>query len=186
MGYATKRLFVKATRKDLVQFLNGTKDKQEYKRGIAILLRADGKSFGEIKKTVGIARNTAVMWVGNFRKKGIDALRTKPRSGRPPVLKLSEKKEIIKIALTKPNLFGHLRSEWSLRFLINHLSKELGIKVSRSHLQRILSESGIKFKRPKATIDNKNAIFYRKSKEIRNYKKIASALEKKSLAGIRG
>lgn len=181
-----KKLFIKATRREVERFREETKDKDEYRRASAILLKAERKTYKEIAKTVGVIRNTAIVWVRNFRKKGIEALKTHKPGGQIPTLTMKEKKIVVKTALSKPNFFGHLKSEWSLRFLSRHLSKETGIKVSKSHIHRILTESGIKFKRPKATINNRNPAYYRKKKEIESYKKIAPALKKKSVDWLSG
>lgn len=148
-----REIFVKASRSDVERFREETRDKDEYRRALAILLHADGKSYREVAEIVGVKRNAAIVWARNFRNKGLEALKTHSPPGRTPELTREEKEAIIKTALNKPNMFGYLKSEWSLRLLARHLSKELGIKVSKSHIHRLLTKAGIKFKRPKASID---------------------------------
>jgi transposase len=78
-----------------------------------------------------------------YKSIGIEGLKTKPHPGKKPRIGKKEKKIIAEIALKNPKSFGYLKNDWSIRFLARHLSKELGIKISRAHLHRILHEIGL-------------------------------------------
>jgi transposase len=69
-----KKIFIKASRSDVERFRKETKDKNEYRRASAILLHADGKSYREVAEMLGVKRNAGVVWVRNFRNKGLEAL----------------------------------------------------------------------------------------------------------------
>ena len=101
------------------------------------------------------------------------------RLGKKPRIGEKEKKLIAEIALKSPKAFGYLKNDWSIRFLANHLSKEVGIKISKSHLHRILHELGLAYKRPKAYVKSKDQDYEIKKKALESYKKIAKALLKK-------
>jgi len=65
-----------------------------------------------------------------------------------------------------------------VRDIARALSAE-GIKVSRSYVHDMLRELGLTYKRPKLTVKSNDPNYYRKAKEVRNYKQAASALAKK-------
>lgn len=43
----------------------------------------DGKSEREVSKMLNKGYSTIKLWVGKYKKEGLDGLRDKPRSGRP-------------------------------------------------------------------------------------------------------
>ena len=50
----------------------------------AILLLDGGLSAAEIARTLGVHRNTVYNWIKRFDHDGLEGLRDRPRSGRPP------------------------------------------------------------------------------------------------------
>jgi len=60
----------------------------------------------------------------------------------------------------------------------------VGIKISKSHLHRILHELGLSYKRPKAYVKSKDKDYEEKKKALEGYKKISKALLKKSNISI--
>jgi len=55
------------------------------RRARAILLLADGVSYVETARLVGLADRHVRKWVRRFVREGLDGLDDLPRSGRPPV-----------------------------------------------------------------------------------------------------
>lgn len=55
------------------------------RRARMVLLRAEGHSISEVSRRVGVAPVVVYKWLKRYRKKGIQGLGDKPRSGRPPV-----------------------------------------------------------------------------------------------------
>ena len=92
-----------------------------------------------------------------------------------------QKKIITEIALKSPTAFGYLKNEWSVRLLARHLTKELGIKISKTHVWEILHDLGIVYKRPKAVVKSPDPDYEEKAVKLRGFKKVASTLEKKGL-----
>jgi hypothetical protein len=81
--------------------------------------------------------------------------------------------------------FGFLKGRWVVRDIARALAAE-GIEVSRSYVYDLLKGLGFTYKRPKLTVKSNDPNYYRKAKEVRNYKRIAPALEKKSPRSVRG
>ena len=63
-----------------------TSDKKEYRRAVAVLQKADGKTYDYIAREHRVHIRTAKKWVGNyFRKYGIKGLKIrKNHDGRKP------------------------------------------------------------------------------------------------------
>jgi transposase len=154
-------------------------DKDEYKRALAIIHRSRGIPYSHIASMLGVHIRSIQRWISQYRQMGIEGLKTKPHPGKKPRIGKKEKRLIEKIALKSPKAFGYLKNDWSIRFLATHLSKELGIKVSKSHLHRILHELGLAYKRPKAYVKSPDPDYEAKKKALEGYKKISKALLKK-------
>ena len=163
----------------LKKFLSNARDSGEYRRGVALMLKAEGYSFKDISSRLGVGHRSVCRWVKGYKLRGLDSLRTKPRAGRRPRLSGEERRLIVETALKDPKLFGYLRNDWSIRLLSEHLTRRLGIKVSKSHVWRMLREAGIVYKRPKAVVRSPDPDYEDKARKVEGYKKAASALEKR-------
>ena len=73
-------------------FVSKTKDKVEYVRGTALLLRAKGKKTGEVADELGVCMGAVFKWERLYAKLGVKGLRRKRPSGRPPEKKKQAKK----------------------------------------------------------------------------------------------
>ena len=130
---------------------------------------------------LGVTRRSVDRWIEAYRVRGIEGLRRKPPPGRRPKITGDQRKAIVEAALKSPRAFGYLRNEWSVRLLAEHLSRELGIKISKSLVWLILKELGIAYKRPKAVVRSQDPDYEEKEKILAGYKNSASDLLKRGL-----
>ncbi|ACP49130.1 hypothetical protein YN1551_2108 [Sulfolobus islandicus Y.N.15.51] len=94
---------------DLVQAYEEEKDARIKERILAVKLHlVDGKSEKEVSKMLNKGYSTIKLWVGKYKKEGLDGLRDKPRSGRP---RKAEKEKQMGV------------------FLCSHLIRELNAKL---------------------------------------------------------
>ena len=163
---------------ELKRFMRETHDKQEYRRALIALMRAQ-KPYRQIARELGVALSTVYNAVRRYKKNGIDGLRNRKRGGKKLRIGKEEREVIVEISLKNPQLFGFIKNNWSLRALSKFLTQELGIKVSKSHIHRILREAGVVYKRPKTIVKSHDEEYEEKVKEIENYKKVSKALEKR-------
>ena len=168
----------------LEEFTRKTKDKLEYIRGRALVLRAQGKKGDEVARELGVSRGSVYEWESRYAKSGIDGLRRKYSSGRPPEKKTKAMKIIPALMKKDPRLFGFLKGRWVVRDIAKEIEKESGIGISKSHVERIMDELGLSYKRPKLHVKSDDPSYSRKKREVRNYKMIAPALQKKSSDSI--
>lgn len=163
----------------LEEFTNKTNNKLEYIRGRALLLRAKGKSGDEVAAELGVSRGSVYEWESRYAKSGIDGLRRKYSTGRPPEKKTKAKKIIPQLMKQDPKLFGFLKGRWVVRDIAKEIEKETGIGISKTHVERVLQELDLSYKRPKLHVKSDDPNYSRKKREVRSYQRIAPALEKK-------
>lgn len=173
-------------KKELLVFMKNTKDKEEYRRASAVKQKMEGIPYRTIASNVGVNYRNVYDWINNYRKYGLDGIRSKRvNAGRKPVISTDKNKEIVKdIVLNKsPKTFGYLKNTWSIRLLATYLSSLLEMNVSPMQTWRIINDLGIVCKRPKLELE-KGTDYEEKKKKIDGYKKVSSALLKKYSTGI--
>ena len=66
-----------------------------------------------------------------------------------------------------------------MRDIAKEIEKESGVEISKSHVERMLQEFGLSYKRPKLHVQSDDPNYSRKKREVKNYKRIAPALAKR-------
>ena len=155
--------------------------KEEYRRCLAVLLRAQGMPNQDIAGTLGVTGRSVERWIKVYRADGIAGLRHRSHPGNRPRITPDQRKTIIEAALQSPRAFGYLKNEWSIRLLSRHLTRELGIKISKTHVWEILRELRIVYKRPKAVVKSPDPDHEEKARMVEGYKGDAPALLKGGL-----
>jgi transposase len=110
---------------------------------------AAGESPEDVINTWGFHRSCIYDWLAKYREGGIDALRAKRISGRPPKLKGSQLKKLYDIITLKTPL--QLRFEFALwtRAMIRELIREeFGVRLSEVSVGRLLRKLGLSPQRP--------------------------------------
>jgi transposase len=162
----------------LKAFMRNTNNKKEYRRLLAILKKAEGRTFEDIANEHGVSSRSVQRWVAAYIQNGIDGVKMKKPGGSKSGITDEDKEIILSALFNDPHLFGYLRNTWSLRSLAKCLTNELGVPISFKHLQRITNDLGIQCKRPKLELLHGHD--YEEGKElVENYKQIASALKKR-------
>lgn len=76
------------------------------------------------------------MWIDAFNRGGIDALLTRPRSGRPRKIKFETVGDLLRPVLEDPSLAG--QTHWTGVKLHGYLREEAGVEISYSTTMRYL------------------------------------------------
>ncbi len=167
-------------KKELFDFIKNTRNKEEYKRALAVKQKIEGLSYRTIAKNIGVNYRNVYRIVDAYRQERINGTTSKRNNaGRIPKISSEKNKQMIKdIVINKsPSTFGYLKNTWSIRLLAKYLSKELMMNVSPMQTWRIINELGIKYKRPKLALEHEDD-YEEKKKVVDNYKKVSSALLK--------
>lgn len=179
--FPQKLILSKREEADVRKFMGETRSKEEYRRAEAVLYKAEGLSYRTIAKRMNAAYLSVYKWIQRYKKGGVNALRTKTHPGKKPRITPEQRKAIAQTVLQSPQAFGYLKNEWSVRLLAEHLTREMGIRVSKTHVWEILHELGIVYKRAKAVVESPDPDYPEKARRVEGYKKIAPALLKKGL-----
>jgi len=105
--------------------------------------------------------------IHNFNDDGFDSLYPKYSGGRPPKFTLPQRREIKKIALSRPTDLGRPFSTWSLTKLADFLMRE-GVVDDISHegLRLLLREEGVSFQAVKTWKESNDVNFEAKKNRI--------------------
>jgi transposase len=117
-----------------------------WRRAQMILLSAQGMDVAQIAKVAFTSPDRVRAVIHNFNDDGFDSLVPKYAGGRPPTFTLPERREIKKMALSRPVDHGLPFSTWSLTKLAEFLVAE-GVVDDISHegLRLLLREEGVSF-----------------------------------------
>src|ERR671936_2058935 len=128
----------------------GTGSVVTWRRAQMVLLSAQGMPVGKIAEVTFTSADRVRDVIHNFNADGFDSLYPKYKGGRPRTFTLPERREIKKIAKSKPAEHGLPFSTWSLVKLADFLVAE-GVVDDISHegLRILLRQEGVTFQRLK-------------------------------------
>ena len=117
-----------------------------WRRSQMVLLSAQGMDVAQIAKVAFTSADRVREVVNNFNDDGFDSLYPRYAGGRPPKFSLPQRREVKKVALSRPVDHGLPFSTWSLTKLAEFLVAE-GVVDDISHegLRVLLREEGVSF-----------------------------------------
>jgi transposase len=128
----------------------GTGSVVTWRRAQMVLLSAQGTPVTEIAEVTFTSADRVRDVIHNVNADGFDSLYPKYRGGRPKTFTLPERREIKKIAKSKPAEHGLPFSTWSLAKLADFLvAEEVVDDISHEGLRVLLREEGVSFQRMK-------------------------------------
>jgi transposase len=154
-GPVTERLRVREIDDDegrrLVRIVRrGTGSVVTWRRAQMVLLSAQGMDVAAIAKVAFTSEDRVRDVIRNFNADGFSSLYPKYKGGRPPKFTLPQRREIKKIAKSRPADHGLPFSTWSLSKLAEFLVAEGVIDdISHEGLRALLREEGVTFQRLK-------------------------------------
>lgn len=115
----------------------------EYRRRIEIMLLADtGQSQSQICKALGCSSEMARYWIVMAQTGHAHHWSDYPM-GRPKTVNEQYLARLKELVSHSPREYGYPFQRWTAQWLGKHLAKELGIKVSDCHINRLLKEMGL-------------------------------------------
>ena len=99
-----------------------------------ILFSDQGDSIESLRERFGCSRGKVVNWMNRYESGGLDGLRTAKGRGRPPIVKITNKKKVNKI------LRIVARHPQKLDRALAKINKKLGVNMSRDTLKRLLKK----------------------------------------------
>ena len=124
----------------------GTGSVVTWRRAQMVLLSAQNMDVAGIAKVAFTSEDHVRDVIHNFNADGFDSLYPRYRGGHPPKFTLPQRREIKKIAKTKPAEHGLPFSTWSLSKLAEFLVAEGVVNdISHEGLRVLLREEGVTF-----------------------------------------
>ena len=119
-----------------------------WRRAQMVLLSAQGMDAAAITKVAFTSEDRVRDVIRNFNVDGFGSLSPKYKGGRPSIFTLPQRREVKKIARSRPAEHGLPFSAWSLSKLAEFLVAE-GVVDDISHegLRTLLREEGVTFQR---------------------------------------
>ncbi|HBI23007.1 MAG TPA: hypothetical protein DDX84_02080 [Nitrospiraceae bacterium] len=112
----------------------------------ALLLILEGQRPGWIIEVLGLTRQSLNQWMHKVNEEGLEALKTKSRTGRPSQLDQEVRVELGQHIEKSPQDFGINRVQWDGPTLVVHLERHFGIKIKVRQAQYWLHQLGYSLK----------------------------------------
>ena len=86
-------------KRELAKFVALTRDKGEYRRGTAMLMLSGKKRrrVKDVAKELSVSVDAVIRWERSYKKQGLEGLRARAHTGRPPRATRRDKKKIEQI-----------------------------------------------------------------------------------------
>ena len=155
-----------------------------WRRAQMVLLSAQGMDVAQIAQVAFTSPDRVREVLHNFNDDGFDSLVPKYAGGRPPKFTLPERREIKKVALSRPMDHDLPFSTWSLTKLAEFLVAE-GVVDDISHegLRVLLREEGVSFQVIKTWKQSKDPDFEAKKNRVLELYDIADGKAKPKKSG---
>ncbi len=152
----------------------GTGSVVTWRRAQMVLLSAQGMDAAAIAKVAFTSEDRVRDVIHNFNADGFSSLYPRYKGGRPPKFTLGQRREIKKIAKSRPADHDLPFSAWSLSKLAEFLVAE-GVVDDISHegLRALLREEGVTFQRLKTWKTSKDPRYATKKARIEHLYAIA-------------
>ena len=118
---------------------------REVERARMIWALHRGERVPAVARRLGVGPDVVRTWLKRLNAAGLDGLRDRPRSGRPPTYTPEQVGEVIAASLTKPDTLGLPFGSWTLDRLAAYLNEARGIPIKRSRIDEILLAEGLRW-----------------------------------------
>jgi transposase len=107
----------------------------------------DGMSREHAARQAGMDRQTLRDWVLRFNAEGIEGLRDRPRSGRPPWLDDGQLAALKALVLRGPDPERDGISNWRAKDLCRIVERRFGVRYAENGMLRLLHDLGLSWQK---------------------------------------
>jgi transposase len=137
-------------RRLLEQQLQDTRDAGVFRRTLAVLEAAQGRSVTEIARLLRSSRPSIYQWLHAYRRAGDPESLAEHRGGNHRTLWTPALRALLASSLAQPpDTWGYLVVEWTVPLLQEHLARQAGVRPSEDALLQELDRQGYVWKRPR-------------------------------------
>lgn len=134
------------------QLMRETRSRVEARRCRIVLLLSEGLSAAEVHRVVGCVRSTVYQALYRFEDAGFDGLRDQRHHKAPTKVTDELRTRLLAYLDRVPRDYGWQRGTWTLELLSLQLANDTGIRLSQSHVRRVLKQEGCRRGRPRPAL----------------------------------
>jgi len=120
----------------------------EFLRFRAIELRQSGEKVEDIAKFFGVHPASVSRWLGTYKRKGLEGLKSKKATGRKPKLTKEEKMNILECLKQPATDFGFETPLWTTKRVALLINKKTNKSLHYSNVWRLLRKLGLTNQKP--------------------------------------
>src|SRR5260370_15987594 len=114
----------------------------EWRRRRAWEWHEQGGRHKDIAQALGVSTGAVSQWLKRGRASGVEALRTRPRSGRPPKLTVEQRARLPELLARGAEAFGFRGEVWTANRIAEVIGRTFGVRVHRDHVSRVVRRAG--------------------------------------------
>lgn len=111
---------------------------EEGRRLRAWELKQQGWPQKEIAEALGVCQSAVSQWIKRLREGGVAALRTRPRSGRPPKLTEEQRAQLPTLLAQGAEAYGYRGEVWTTKRVAAMIQQVFGVSYHPAHVSRLL------------------------------------------------
>ena len=123
-------------------------------KGARMLLK--GVSQAEVARRLDVARQTVHDWKVLLEAEGFDALKAKPRPGRPLKAPRDAIVALPEILTKGAAAFGYQTDLWTAERVCEVFKEQFGVRYNPAHMTRILHQCGLSWQKPSRRASERN------------------------------
>ena len=127
------------------------------KRLHAVLLNSEGLSSGALASILDTPRSRVSEWLANYEAYGVEGLLEGYRSGRPPLLRERQIRDLYDIIESGPVAYGLDSGVWTSRMISRLIEEEFGVDYHPGHVRKLLHRIGFSVQRPRRVLARADA-----------------------------
>jgi transposase len=157
MGAALGITRTEHTSSELRAICSRCSDGAQVRRLLALALVLDGYSRSEAAALGGMDRQTLRDWVHRYNAYGVDGLKSRHSSGRPPALSEEQKAQLLELVLKGPDPETDKVVRWRCVDLQAEVARRFSVEVHENTIGRWLHELGLTRLQPRPFNPKKDA-----------------------------
>jgi transposase len=126
----------------------GSPEEHEHRRLLAVQRVLEGYAIEEVADFLGVEPRSVRRWLGAYREGGAQCLLSRPVSGRPPKLTLTQEKIVRRWLADSPSEHGFDTDLWTASRLGQLIREEFGVGLNSRYLSTWLRDRGFTPQKP--------------------------------------
>ncbi len=118
---------------------HGSPQELERRRQRAVKMLQQGVPITEVARRVGSSHSSVILWRDMVRRRGMEGLKAKPASGRPPKLSPRQLDKLPRLLLQGALAWGYTTDLWTTTRIAQVIERKFHVKFHRAHVGRLLA-----------------------------------------------